>query len=94
MKGGSLCTERRITEGLQATQARHGDIEHHHLGPTALDLLEDLPAVAGFTRDLDVVLGLEQASQPLANDTVVIGDDYGDHLTRVTPHRQSNQLQF
>ena len=66
---------------LVAVQARHADVQHHHLGPFALGHGERLEAVAG---DAD---GVPRKAQPgreaLARVGVVFGDE--DARARVRP---------
>jgi len=72
-------------EGLEPAQARHGNVEHHHLWLVLRYLLENLAAVACLATDLQVVLGFEQTTKPFSNDSVVVGYQYGDHPSRITP---------
>jgi hypothetical protein len=61
---------------LQASEARHRDVENDDIGRVLFDLLQDLSTVAGFTRDLQILLGLEKSAQSLANNSMVVGYEY------------------
>jgi hypothetical protein len=48
-----------------------------------LDLLEHLATVLGLTTELDIALPFDQASDAFANDAVVVGDENGNHPSRI-----------
>ena len=81
-------------QGFEPTETRHGDVEHHYLRLVLLYLLEDLTAVTRLATDLEIVLRFEQTTKPLANDPVIIGDQYGYHLNRVTAEWHRDQSLF
>ena len=66
----------RVIKGLETAEPGHRDVEDHDLGFELLDLLEHLPPVARLAGHLEVVLRLEEAAQALADDSVVVGNEY------------------
>ena len=63
----------------QAIQVGHAQIEQQHVRIQFLDLVQDLAAVGGFAHHLKVLLQAEELFQAVADDRMVVGNQYSDH---------------
>src|SRR5581483_2824828 len=52
--------------GFKARHSWHPDVHQDHIGPEFTDFFESLDRIAGFARDLDVRLAVEQAAYTVA----------------------------
>ena len=66
-------------DGLHPVQVRHGDVEHEDVGQQALDQLEGLLAVGRLRHDLDVARLLEEGTEALPDQVVIVGHHDADH---------------
>jgi hypothetical protein len=68
-----------LLEGLEAAQARHLDVEGHHVGLELLDLVVAVLAVDGHSHHLDVGRGVEHARERAAHEGGVVHHQHADH---------------
>src|SRR5581483_2373828 len=67
------------TRRLDAVAARHAEVHQDDLGAQPFDERDRLLAVGGAADDLEVGQQPEQRREPLAHDTLVVGEDDGRH---------------
>ncbi len=60
--------------GLEAREARHGEVDHRHLRPGGARLLDRLEAVRRLGHHVALAAFDEQADEALAHQGVVVGD--------------------
>ena len=65
--------------GLEPVQPGHPDVHEHDVGAGRADERDGLVAVRGLPDDLDVVLGIEQRTQPGPQQRLVVGQHDPDH---------------
>ena len=59
----------------EAIEARHTDVEQHHLGPQAGHDIHRLSTVSRLGEDLDVRVGAEDCADPGTDERFVVDDD-------------------
>ena len=64
--------------GLDPVEDGHAHVHEHDVGPVELDQAHGVGAVGGLADDLEVVLGLEDHAEPLAQQRLVVGQDDPD----------------
>jgi hypothetical protein len=60
---------------LDAVELRHTDIEQGHVGPQLPSQADGLCAVAGFSDDRDVGLGLQDEPEPAPDHRLIVGEE-------------------
>ena len=77
-----------LAADLDAVAVGQPDVEDGHIGPGRRDAPVGLLGRAGLADDREVVLGLEQLSQPAAHDLVVVEqEDVNHRLVCADPRR-------
>ena len=64
-----------------AVHVGHRQIHHDHVGLEALGHHDRFATGLRFTDDLDVLRDTEHRLEPGANDGVVVGEHYADHVS-------------
>ena len=67
---------------LDAVQARHVEVHEHDVGLGVARALDGLLAVGGEADELHVGQRLDEPSEAVADDAVVVGDEDADHRGR------------
>src|SRR4029077_13121822 len=71
--------------GIQAIEARHGDIEHNHISMKLLGCVHRILAIACFSAHFPVATRFEQGAKSAPKDLVVIYDEYADSHFQSSP---------
>jgi hypothetical protein len=62
-----------LTGSFQPVQNRHGDVHEDQIRPNLLTQLDGFHPVGSFTNNLEVLPVLDETSQPLPKEHMVIG---------------------
>src|SRR3989441_13127914 len=60
-------------------------VHHHHVGLETLAELDRAATVAGLADDLDLLVGVEDAAQPLTDERVVVDQQHADAIHHGAP---------
>src|ERR1700683_4425888 len=77
-KTGTLSLLLNHPARFRSIHARHGDIQHYDIGVQAFDVIQSLEPIRRFTHYFPAGPTLQQSSQPLPHDGMIIHQQYAN----------------
>src|SRR5438093_3453397 len=68
-----------LAKNIDAALSRHADVEQQDIGPRRWNALDRLRAILGFADDLQFLIELQEPTDPLAHEKLIVGYEDANH---------------